>query len=386
MPELHSFTDSEPSAKKKKSVKLELVQEEPYYEVIKPEESETFDYASLTPKAQPGEAGLFKSVQYHIDVELKQHSGLDKVYQKTDFDRAKPLYVYTPIEKVALVRHVLEDKKINYVLNDYSLTKADARGKTICHYYSRTLNVAHREFLVKKLKYGARVLSLVEAIEERFKYTEVHLLNSDFYIHSKQFLVLRHKHHTIPKRMVDLLFVLLLAPIAIPVGLITALLIKAESKGPVFFTQERTGFYNQLYTVIKFRSMTDDAEKSGAQWATKNDMRVTRVGKIIRKTRIDELPQLINVLKGEMSMVGPRPEREVFIDQLEQEIPYYRFRHAVRPGVTGYAQVCYPYGASVEDAIWKHRYDMFYIKHQSLWLDLKVLGKTVTTVLFGKGT
>ena len=212
------------------------------------------------------------------------------------------------------------------------------------------------------------------------------LLNSDFYIHSKQFSVLRRKHHTIPKRMVDLLFVLLLAPIAIPVGLVTALLIKLESKGPVFFRQERTGLYNQLYTVIKFRSMAADAEKGGAQWATKNDMRVTKVGKVIRKTRIDELPQLINVLRGEMSMVGPRPEREVFIEQLEQEIPYYRFRHAVRPGVTGFAQVFYSYGASVEDAIWKHKYDMYYIKHQSLWVDLKVLGKTVGTVLFGKGT
>ena len=105
----------------------------------------------------------------------------------------------------------------------------------------------------------------------------------------------------------------------------------------------------------------------------------------IRKMRIDELPQLINVLKGEMSMVGPRPEREVFIEELEKKIPYYRFRHAVKPGVTGYAQVQYPYGASLEDAVWKHKYDMYYIKHQSLWMDLKILAKTVTTVLFGKG-
>ncbi len=140
-----------------------------------------------------------------------------------------------------------------------------------------------------------------------------------------------------------------------------------------------------LTKVIKFRSMSNDAEKNGAQWATKNDARVTKVGNFIRKTRIDELPQLINVLKGEMSMVGPRPEREVFISELEKVIPYYRFRHAVKPGVTGLAQVKYPYGASVEDAIWKHKYDIFYIKHQSWKMEVKILFLTVKTVLFGMG-
>ena len=131
--------------------------------------------------------------------------------------------------------------------------------------------------------------------------------------------------------------------------------------------------------------MRNDAEKNGAQWASKNDARVTRVGKFIRKTRIDELPQLINIVKGEMSLVGPRPEREVFIETLEKEIPYYRFRHAVKPGVTGLAQVKYAYGASVEDALWKHKYDIYYIKHQNVWLDLKVILLTVKTVIFGMG-
>lgn len=131
--------------------------------------------------------------------------------------------------------------------------------------------------------------------------------------------------------------------------------------------------------------MRNDAEKNGAQWASKNDARVTRVGKFIRKTRIDELPQLINILKGEMSLVGPRPEREVFIKDLETQIPYYRFRHAIKPGVTGLAQVKYAYGASVEDAIWKHKYDIHYIKHQSLGMDLKIILRTVKTVLFGMG-
>ncbi|MCD9508982.1 sugar transferase, partial [Photobacterium phosphoreum] len=122
-----------------------------------------------------------------------------------------------------------------------------------------------------------------------------------------------------------------------------------------------------------------------AQWASKNDARVTRVGKFIRKTRIDELPQLINIIKGEMSLIGPRPEREVFIEELEKTIPYYRFRHAIKPGVTGLAQVKYAYGASVEDAVWKHKYDIYYIKHQSLMLDIKVILLTVKTVVFGMG-
>ncbi|WP_323888720.1 sugar transferase, partial [Aeromonas caviae] len=173
--------------------------------------------------------------------------------------------------------------------------------------------------------------------------------------------------------------------VAIPIGLLAALAIKLESPGPIFYRQARVGQFNQEFDVIKFRSMRNDAEKNGAQWASKNDARVTRVGRFIRKTRIDELPQLINVFKGEMSLVGPRPEREVFIKELEAVIPYYRFRHAVKPGITGLAQVSYPYGASIEDAVWKHKYDIFYIKHQSLVLDIKILLLTVKTVLFGMG-
>jgi lipopolysaccharide/colanic/teichoic acid biosynthesis glycosyltransferase len=131
--------------------------------------------------------------------------------------------------------------------------------------------------------------------------------------------------------------------------------------------------------------MSVDAESDGAQWARKNDSRVTRVGSFIRKTRIDELPQLFNIIKGEMSLVGPRPEREFFINDLEKDILYYRFRHAVKPGVTGLAQVKYAYGASVEDAIWKHKYDIFYIKHHSFFLDLKIILRTIYVVLFGMG-
>ena len=168
--------------------------------------------------------------------------------------------------------------------------------------------------------------------------------------------------------------------------LITAIAIKLESKGPVIYRQERVGLAGRSFMCLKFRSMRTDAEKDGvAVWATKNDSRVTRVGAFIRKTRLDELPQLISVLKGEMSMVGPRPERPTFVAQLKEQIPYYDIRHSVKPGVTGWAQVRYAYGASVEDALHKHQYDLYYVKNNSLFLDLLILFETVSVVLFREG-
>ena len=187
------------------------------------------------------------------------------------------------------------------------------------------------------------------------------------------------------KRNFDIIVSLLLLLPALPIMAITALIIKLESPGPILYTQERVGLGRKRFKIMKFRSMVEDAEKDGAVWATANDNRVTGFGKFIRKTRIDELPQLINVLKGEMSMVGPRPERPVFVEQLKQIIPFYDIRHDVRPGVTGWAQVCYPYGASEEDALRKLEYDLYYMKHISLALDTLVILKTIKTVLFAIG-
>ena len=226
---------------------------------------------------------------------------------------------------------------------------------------------------------------MISYLDERLKYTEVRLLHSNYFLHQKAFSILSNKRTQIAKRAIDIISALLLLFITLPFSILTALLIKFESAGPVLFKQKRTGQYNKQFKVYKFRSMCDDAEKNGAQWAEKNDARVTKIGRFIRKTRIDEIPQLINVLQGTMSIVGPRPEREVFIKDLEASIPYYRFRHAVKPGVTGLAQVSYPYGASVEDAMWKHKYDIYYIKHHSSLLDIKILLLTVKTVLFGMG-
>lgn len=188
------------------------------------------------------------------------------------------------------------------------------------------------------------------------------------------------------KRTVDLFLSLLLTLLLFPLLALTALLIKLDTKGPVFFSQERAGEKRRVYLVHKFRSMIADAEKTtGPVWASDEDPRITRVGRIIRKLRIDELPQIWNVVKGDMSFVGPRPERPFFVDQLIQSVPYYAQRFSVKPGITGWAQVSYGYGASVEDAIEKLNYDLFYIKNMSIFMDLMIVLRTVKIVLFGKG-
>jgi exopolysaccharide biosynthesis polyprenyl glycosylphosphotransferase len=293
------------------------------------------------------------------------------------------IYVFCPPEYAINIVEIIDNHSFDVVVNDYTIK--DFTTKVICHYLSAHLTIEQRKFLVSATESGAWVEPLVSYLDERLKYTEVSLLHSGYFLHQKAFSILSNKRTQITKRLVDIVSAILLLLITLPLALMTAVFIKLESPGPVLYKQKRTGQYNKEFKVYKFRSMRSDAEKDGAQWASKNDARVTKIGKFIRKTRIDEIPQLINVLQGSMSVVGPRPEREVFIRDLEKEIPYYRFRHAVKPGVTGLAQVKYPYGASVEDAIWKHKYDIHYIKHHSSMLDFKILLLTVKTVLFGMG-
>jgi sugar transferase (PEP-CTERM system associated) len=188
------------------------------------------------------------------------------------------------------------------------------------------------------------------------------------------------------KRVFDLLASAAIGLLAVPVMVLAAMAIKIEDGGPVFYRQERVGRNNRLFRVLKFRSMRQDAERDGQpQWAQQDDPRVTRVGHWIRKLRIDELPQMLNVFKGDMSFVGPRPERAYFVDQLCEQIAYYHMRHGIKPGITGLAQVRYRYGASVDDALRKLQYDLYYVKNNSLFLDLLILVDTVQVVLFGKG-
>lgn len=191
---------------------------------------------------------------------------------------------------------------------------------------------------------------------------------------------------TMVKRLFDIVCATLLIVLALPVMVMTSILILLESAGSIFYLQERVGLNGRLFNVVKFRSMRTDAEKDGQpRWASTADERITRVGRVIRKLRIDELPQLFSVLGGDMSLVGPRPERPYFVDKLTQELPYYAVRQSVKPGVTGWAQVRYHYGASVEDSAEKLQYDLYYVKNHTLFLDLIVLFETVGVVLMGKG-
>jgi sugar transferase (PEP-CTERM system associated) len=196
----------------------------------------------------------------------------------------------------------------------------------------------------------------------------------------KDFLV------TFAKRVIDLVVSAAALTVLFPLLLLIAMAILLESGRPVLFKQQRVGAHGKIFTMLKFRSMRRDAESNGPAWASRGDARVTRVGRVLRPFRLDELPQLANVLRGDMSLVGPRPERPAFVEMLENTIPFYNERHTVRPGLTGWAQIKFPYGSSVDDAKAKLEYDLFYIKHLSPLLDLAILFRTVQVVLFARGS
>ncbi len=231
---------------------------------------------------------------------------------------------------------------------------------------------------------GVRVLDVSSYYERATGQVRLDSLRASWLIFGEGFR--QGTVRVVMKRLFDIVFSLLLLLAASPTMIITAVLIALESGFPVLYRQERVGQGGRVFRVLKFRSMRTDAEGDGKpRWAASNDDRVTRVGRVIRKLRIDELPQLFNVLKGDMSLVGPRPERPFFVDQLSGEIPFYAARHSVKPGVTGWAQVRYHYGSTVEDAVQKLQYDLYYVKNHSLFLDLVVLFETVGVVLTGAG-
>jgi sugar transferase (PEP-CTERM system associated) len=231
---------------------------------------------------------------------------------------------------------------------------------------------------------GIPILDLAGFYERAKSEVPIDSLKASWLVYGHGFVQGRARQ--IAKRTFDIVSSALLLILSSPVMLLTILAIKFDSRGPVIYRQERVGLGGRIFMCLKFRSMGTDAEKDGvARWAAKNDARVTRVGAIIRKTRIDELPQLFSVLRGEMSMVGPRPERPSFVKQLKEQIPFYDVRHSIKPGVTGWAQVRYSYGASVDDARKKHQYDLYYVKNNSLLLDFLVLIETVSVVLFREG-
>jgi sugar transferase (PEP-CTERM system associated) len=240
-----------------------------------------------------------------------------------------------------------------------------------------------RELLDCKLS-GVRVLDLASYFERALGQLRLDSLRVGWLIFGEGFR--QNWRRTSIKRLFDVLVAAFLLLLALPVMMLTAILIVLEDGFSVFYRQERVGLDGRLFKVIKFRSMFNDAESDGKpRWATLDDDRVTRVGRLIRKLRIDELPQLYNVLVGDMSLVGPRPERPYFVDQLTRDIPFYAVRHSVKPGLTGWAQVMYKYGATVEDSVQKLQYDLYYVKNHTLFLDILILFQTVGVVLTGKG-
>ena len=275
-------------------------------------------------------------------------------------------------------RITLDSSLVNYALEhqiDEIVVANDERRE----------NLPVDELFACKIR-GVEVTEILDFIERETGQIAVNLIYPSWVIYSNGFASANHLRNTLDwvfnATMGFFLFL-----VTWPVMLITALLIKLDEgiKAPIFYSQERVGLDGQAFEIIKFRSMRIDAEKNGAQMASKDDDRTTKIGKFIRKYRIDELPQIYNVMRGDMGFVGPRPERPEFVQQLIKNIPYYNERHNVKPGLTGWAQLKYPYGATEEDSLEKLKYDLYYIKHRSFLLDLLILIRTVEIVLFGKG-
>lgn len=249
---------------------------------------------------------------------------------------------------------------------------------------SRRSQFVTRKILDARLQ-GIEVIDMPALFERLTSRIPVQHIEDQWLLHAHGFTILSRDYVQKMKRIVDIVCSGLVLLACLPVTVITAVAIWLDSPGPIFYKQERVGKHGKIFTVWKFRSMRSDAESRGVVWAQRQDPRVTRVGRWIRTFRIDEVPQLWNVFKGDMSLVGPRPERPEFVQELNGQIPYYAVRHTVLPGVTGWAQIKYPYGASKEDALRKLEYDVYYIKNMSILLDMKILLRTVGVVLLGEG-
>ncbi len=280
-------------------------------------------------------------------------------------------------------RSVVDEKIVPHDMTLLELAQQYQVDEIIVAIDDRRKNFPMHEIVDCRMS-GVEVLDLLSFFERQTGKIMLDILNPSWLIFSDGFKygILR----VYIKRIFDVGASLLLLLISSPAIVITVIAIYLEDRGPVLYKQVRVGENWKLFQVLKFRSMRVDAEGDGkAQWATKNDSRVTRVGTLIRKLRIDELPQIVNVLKGDMSFVGPRPERPEFVEKLSENIPYYSERHRLKPGITGWAQICYPYGDSEKDSREKLQFDLYYVKNYSVFLDLVILFQTAGAVLWGKG-
>lgn len=284
----------------------------------------------------------------------------------------------TSKKKGFLEKEILENLvSLEKIINDYNIDDIVVTESI----RSKQLN----KILINCKMRGINIWDIPTFYEHFIDKLPVHYIKENWFLFNDGFDKLGSNIHRRLKRAIDLLISIAFLIIAFPIGIIISIAIALNSKGPVFYIQERVGENQKLFNLFKFRTMLSDAEKGNPVWAEENDSRKTSIGKILRKTRMDELPQLINIIKGNMSLIGPRPEREFFVKILTENIPFYSLRFSVKPGLTGWAQVIYKYGASEKDALEKLQYELYYIKNMSLFLDLKILLKTIRIVLFGMG-
>jgi len=284
----------------------------------------------------------------------------------------------TSKKKGLLKKKILENPIfLKKIINDYNIDDIVVTESI----RSKQLN----KILINCKMNGINIWDIPTFYEHFIDKLPVHYIKENWFLFNDGFDKLGSNIHRRLKRAIDLLISIAFLIIAFPIGIIISIAIALNSKGPVFYIQERVGENQKLFNLFKFRTMLSDAEKGNPVWAEENDSRKTSIGKILRKTRMDELPQLINIIKGNMSLIGPRPEREFFVKILTENIPFYSLRFSVKPGLTGWAQVIYKYGASEKDALEKLQYELYYIKNMSLFLDLKILLKTIRIVLFGMG-
>ncbi|MGZ3690843.1 MAG: exopolysaccharide biosynthesis polyprenyl glycosylphosphotransferase, partial [Pseudobdellovibrio sp.] len=302
---------------------------------------------------------LYFNRHYRIFCDAKSKAGIQK-----DFNGFPGQFDFFEIQNL---KKELKQGPFVYVVQDTALSEPDFM------------------FLMQEKMHGVNVYSVTQFYEKVLRKIPIELVSIKDLIFESGFELTSRMFLQRLKRVSDLILAISLLILTWPLILFFGIIHKLESEGPMIYSQLRTGKHGEVFTIYKLRSMRTDAEVNGAVWAQVDDNRVTKIGKFMRLTRIDELPQLWNVIRGDMSFIGPRPERPEFNVSLSEQIQFYDLRHSVRPGLTGWAQVLYPYGASVEDAREKLRCDLFYVKNYTLLLDFEILIKTVQVVLFGKG-
>lgn len=332
--------------------------------------------------------GIFSTLIRYVvnNIYHQQEKGVSLLY--LGYSKSCDLFLselknHSEIRSVHLLSKIHPKERLeNLAIIDDDLNKRilDKDWQAIIVDPEKELDTNEKNLLISARLSGTPVVSLADYYESNWFMVPIDHISDEWFLRSQGFSMIENPVSQRIKRLLDVATSLVLIVISAPIILICATAILLSSRGPVFFKQTRVGQHGKFFTIYKLRTMRTDAENNGAQWATEKDPRVTLVGRFLRRSRLDELPQCWNVLIGDMSFIGPRPERPEFTSKLASAIPYYDLRHTVKPGVSGWAQVIFPYGASIDDSLKKLQYELYYIKHQSLLLDLNIIVRTTFTV------